>query len=420
MYLYMKLAWRNIWRHKRRTINIILAMSLSLGLMMWYDGLIDGFNNAIYGNAIRVLGGNIQIHAEGYRAKVDSNPLLPLANDTAVVQAALSHLDVISATRRIQTGGLLSNREGAFGVKIIGIDPGAEAAPIQTGVDAGKPLSLIAQNIKEGEWLTADSGDMILIGRGMADVMDVQVGDRITMVGSDVHKQNRQRTMTVVGIYDIGIPTLERQTVYISLAEAQALFGLDGQSTEIQVNIKRLGEEEKVVSALTPALPGYEVESWNKNYPELEIAINNKNGAMTVFGIIIIAIAAIGILNLLLMAVYERTREIGLLGAMGLKPREIATLFVLEGTLIGMVGAAAGIVVGLVINGVSARVGLDYSSYASMSDYMALINSRVYPSLGLQNLPWRAAAVVLISTLAAFIPAREASHREPAEALHYV
>jgi len=420
MTLYLRLAWRNIWRHRRRTINILLAMSLSLGMMMWYDGLIDGFNNAIYGNAIRVLGGNIQIHAAGYRAKVDSNPLLPLTNDAAVVEAALAHPDVISATRRIQTGGLLSNREGAFGVSLIGIDPEAEAAPIKEGNDAGKPLSLIAQNIKEGEWLTSDGGDVILIGRGMADVMDVKVGDRITMVGSDIHKQNRQRTMTVAGIYDIGIPTLERQTAYISLAEAQALFGLDGQSTEIQVNIKRLGEEEKVVSALAPALPGYEVESWNQNYPELETAINSKGAAMTVFGIIIISIAAIGILNLLLMAVYERTREIGLLGAMGMKPRQIATLFVLEGALIGLVGAAAGVVVGLVINGISAKVGLDYSSYASMSDYMALINSRIYPSMGLQNIGWRAGTVVIISTLAAFIPAREASHREPAEALHYV
>ena len=420
MILYLRLAWRNIWRHKRRTINILLAMSLSLGMMMWYDGLIDGFNNAIYGNAIRVLGGNIQIHAAGYRAKVDSNPLIPLTDDAAVVQAALAHPDVISATRRIQTGGLLSNREGAFGVRIIGIDPDAEAALITEGNDAGKPLSLIAQNIKEGEWLTADGGDVILIGRGMADVMDVKVGDRITMVGSDIHKQNRQRTMTVVGIYDIGIPSLERQTAYISLAEAQALFGLDGQSTEIQVNIKRLGEEDKVVSALAPALPGYEVESWNQNYPELELAINSKGAAMTIFGIIIISIAAIGILNLLLMAVYERTREIGLLGAMGMKPRQIATLFVLEGALIGLVGAGAGVVVGLIINGISAKIGMDMSSYSDITEYMALISGRVYPSLGLQNLGWRAATVVIISTLAAFIPAREASHREPAEALHYV
>ena len=420
MQLYLRLAWRNVWRHRRRTINIVLAMSLSLGLMMWYDGLIDGFNDAIYGNAIRVLGGNIQIHAAGYREKVDSNPLLPLTNDAAVVQTALADPNVISATRRIQTSGLLSNREGAFGVSIIGIDPDAEAAPIKEGIDAGKPLSLIAQNIKEGAWLTADGGDVILIGRGMADVMNVKVGDRITMVGSDVHKQNRQRTMTVVGIYDIGIPSLERQTVYISLAEAQALFGLEGQSTEIQINIKRLGEENKVVSALAPALPGYEVESWNKNYPELETAINSKGAAMTIFGIIIICIAAIGILNLLLMAVYERTREIGLLGAMGLKPREIGALFVLEGALIGMIGAAAGVVVGLIINGIFTRVGLDYGDFSSITDYMALINSRIYPSLGLKNLAWRAGTVVIISTLAAFIPAREASHREPAEALHYV
>jgi putative ABC transport system permease protein len=418
MTLYLRLAWRNIWRHRRRTINIVLAMSLSLGMMMWYDGLIDGFNNAIYGNAIRVLGGNIQMHAAGYREKVDSNPLIPLTNDMAAVETALKVPGVISATRRIQTGGLLSNREGAFGVSIIGIDPEAEAAPIKEGNDAGKPLSLIAQNIKEGEWLTAAGGDAILIGRGMADVMNVQVGDRITMVGSDIH--NRQRTMTVTGIYDIGIPSLERQTAYIPLAEAQALFGLDGQSTEIQVNIERLGEEDKAVSALAPVLPGYEVESWNKNYPELELAINSKGAAMTIFGIIIISIAAIGILNLLLMAVYERTREIGLLGALGMKPRQIATLFVLEGALIGLVGAAAGVVVGLIINGISAKIGMDMSSYSDITEYMALISGRVYPSLGLQNLGWRAGTVVLISTLAAFIPAREASHREPAEALHYV
>jgi ABC-type lipoprotein release transport system permease subunit len=131
MTLYLRLAWRNIWRHRRRTINIVLAMSLSLGMMMWYDGLIDGFNNAIYGNAIRVLGGNIQMHAAGYREKVDSNPLIPLTNDMAAVETALKVPGVISATRRIQTGGLLSNREGAFGVSIIGIDPEAEAAPIR-------------------------------------------------------------------------------------------------------------------------------------------------------------------------------------------------------------------------------------------------------------------------------------------------
>lgn len=95
-------------------------------------------------------------------------------------------------------------------------------------------------------------------------------------------------------------------------------------------------------------------------------------------------------------------------------------MFVLEGALIGLVGTAAGVVTGLIINGIFARVGMDFGDYSTITEYMALISGRIYPSMGLQNLGWRASTVVIISTLAAFIPAREASHREPAEALHYV
>jgi ABC-type lipoprotein release transport system permease subunit len=414
------MAWRNIWRHRRRTIIIMLAMGLSLAMMMWYDGLMQGFNQAIYGNAIRVLGGNVQIHAAGYRAKVDSNPLLPLTDDSAAVKTALSNPEVIAATRRIVTGGMVTNREGAFSLQIIGIEPEAEAAIVQSGTDAGKPLSLIAQHITDGRWLNAEDQDSILIGRGLADVMDVKVGDRITLVGSDIHKQNRQRTMTIAGIYDLGLPTNEKGTVYVSLVEAQELYGLRGQSTEIQVALKQLGMEKNVIAALAPALPGYEVESWEQNYPELQTAVNRKDSVMNIFSIIIIMIAGIGILNLLLMAVYERTREIGLLGAMGLKPRQIASLFILEGTMIGVVGALLGVAIGLAINGTLGQVGMDFASYASMTEYMALISGRIYPSLGLDRALWRVITVILISTLAAWIPAREASHREPAEALHYV
>jgi ABC-type lipoprotein release transport system permease subunit len=409
MQLYLRLAWRNIWRHRRRTIIIMAAMGLSLGLMFWYDGLIDGFNNAIYGNAIRVLGGNIQIHADGYRAKIDSNPLLPLPDDEAAIQAALDQPGVISATRRINTGGMLTNREGAFAVSIIGIEPEAEAE-----------ISLIARNITQGRWLKGDDGDLILIGRGLADAMDVQVGDRITMVGSDVHKQNRKRTMTVAGIYDIGLPSEEKKSLYVSLTEAQALFGLEGKSTEVVVNLQNLGPEAQIVARLAPLLPGYEVESYEQNYPELKAALESKGAVMSIFGVIIIAISGIGILNLLLMAIYERTREIGLLGAMGLKPRQIAGLFLLEGTLIGVVGAVAGVLTGLAINLPMGRIGMDFAQYASMTEYMALISGRVYPSLGMSNVLSRALTVIIISTLAAWIPAHEASRREPAEALHYV
>jgi ABC-type lipoprotein release transport system permease subunit len=226
--------------------------------------------------------------------------------------------------------------------------------------------------------------------------------------------------VTVVGIYDIGLPSNEKRTVYISLPEAQVLYGLPGQATEVDISLKKIGQESAVVAELAPKLPGYEVESWEKNYPELQTAVGNKNAVMTIFGVIIIVIAAIGILNLLLMAVYERTREIGLLGAIGLKPRQIAFLFLLEGAMIGAVGAAVGIGFGLAINGSLGTIGMDFSGYSNITEYMALISGRVYPTLGLSQVASRALIVLIVSTLAAVFPAWEAAQREPAQALHSV
>ena len=410
MQLYLRLAWRNIWRHKRRTIIIVLAMSLTLALMMFYDGLMNGFTDAIYGNAVKVLGGNVQVHASGYRAQASSTPLLPLADPEAVIKAAEANPLTLAATQRINTGGLVTNREGAFAVGITGVEPEKELS-----------VNIIGQYVKAGRNLTSADTDNILIGKGLADAMNVQVGDRITLVGRSQHDQMRQRTMTVIGIFDLGLADIEKQTVYISLGEAQSLYDLPGQSTEVAIYLQRLGQENNVINSMKSALPSsYEIESFEANYPDMASAINSKNGVMDIFSVIIIAIAGVGILNLLLMAIYERTREIGVLGAMGLKPRQISLLFILEGTMIGLVGVAAGIVLGLALNGYLRQVGLDFGSLGQAASYMALIKSTVYPTWGTEKLLMRASTVAIISALAAVIPAIEAGQREPAEALHFV
>jgi putative ABC transport system permease protein len=230
----------------------------------------------------------------------------------------------------------------------------------------------------------------------------------------------RRRTMTVVGIYDLGMVDIEKRTVYISLSEAQALYDLNDQSTEVAIVLKQLGQEPEVIAALKPGLPGYEVESWETNFPELKTTIGTKTRIMNIFSVIILLIAGIGVLNLLMMSVYERTREIGLLGAMGLKPRQISLLFILEGTIMGLVGVAVGTILGLMLNGVLMQVGLDYTAFSGVASYMALVNERIYPTWGVDKLLGRALTVAIISALAAFYPAREAARREPAEALHFV
>ncbi len=409
MQLYLRLAWRNIWRHTRRTLTIVSAMAMALALMMLYDGMIVGFEQAIYGNAIKVFGGNVQAHGLGFREKMDSNPLLPVENNLAIVEAARQLPEVVSASRRIITGGLATNREGAFPISIIGIEPEVEA-----------DISLFAKNIVEGRYLTATDEDVILIGKGMAEAMGITIGDRITISGRAAREQMRSRTMAVVGIFDIGMPDLEKRSVYISLAEAQSLYNMGGQVSEVTLFLHSVGQEHAVLNALRPQFSNIELDSWENNFPELTAALGTKGGVMDIFSVVILMIAGIGILNLLLMAVYERTREIGLLAALGLRPKQIATLFVLEGTMIGLVGIAAGIALGLVVNAILGQVGIDYSKFASTTEYMALLGGRVYPTLGLESLPKRAITVAIIASLAAIYPASEAARREPAEALHFV
>ena len=409
MTLYLRLAWRNLWRHRRRTLIVVLAIGLTIGLMMVYDGVMAGFEDAIYGNAIKVLGGNIQVHAIGYQDRADQVPLLPMENDQAVVKAASALPQVEIAARRINTGGLITSRKGAFAVGIVAVEPDKEMA-----------VSLVAQHVSAGRYLAPGDQDVIYIGKGLATAMEVQVGDRVSLAGRATHNQTRTRTMTVGGIYDLGMADIEKQSIYMTLSEAQSLYGLDGQVTEVAISLKQLGQEPVVMQSLKAALQGVEINSWETNFPELEAAINTKGAAMNIFSIVMLAIAGIGTLNLLLMAVYERTREIGLLGALGFKPFQITILFLIEGALMGLVGVAAGVLVGVGLNFWMQQVGLDMSAYTSLTSYMALISTKVYPTLGFEKIAMRTLTALIISVVASLIPAWEAAQNEPATSLHFV
>ncbi len=409
--LLLKLAWRNLWRNRRRTLLVVLAMGMMMSFLVMYDGMIFGFESAVYGNAIKLSGGNIQIRAIGYEDSYSANPMLPMGDGLDVVAAAEELPNVEAVLRHANTGGLVSNREGVFPVSIFGIEPEIESA-----------VNPIFQEefLIDGRMLQADDEDVVFIGKGLADAMDIGVGDRISMSGKSAHEEMRQRTMTVVGIYDINLASLERQGLYISLNEAQHLYELDNNVTEVIIYAEVTGREETIVDALNTPLSNYEITTWHTAIPELSTTVEMKNAVMTGFSIVILGIASIGLFNILLMAIYERTQEIGLLGAIGLKPRQIATLFLYEGILIGLIGAVVGIIMGYAITSIIGIFGIDYGFAVDMVDYMALMGSRIYPAFDFNLTLQRAGLLAVISAIAAFYPAIEASRREPADALHHV
>jgi len=230
----------------------------------------------------------------------------------------------------------------------------------------------------------------------------------------------RQRTVTVVGIYDLGMPDAEKMLVLITLDEAQSLYNLRGQATEVAIFLEKVGQEKAIVPALQAALPNYEIDSWQDLRPEIKQTIATKSSFTSFFGIVLVLIAAIGILNIMLMAVFERTREMGVLAALGMKSRQILGLYLLEGSFIGLVGGVAGCALGSALNLWLAAVGLDISYASGMGEVSALMGTRIYPSLSLASIVSRAVLVVVVAALASLYPAWLAAHREPAQALHHV
>lgn len=409
MLKFLKISWRNLWRNWRRTVIALTAIALGLTFLVFMDGIISGSRVAIYGNLIKLLGGNVQAHAPGYAEKASRLPLVPVPEADRVIQTALARPEVTGASGRINTGGFVAARDGTLPVRISGIEPEKEAT-----------LSLVADNIIAGRYLTSTDSDAILIGKTLAERLDIALGDRVSLTGRAPHEQMRTRTVTVTGIYEIGSAELEKSNVYISLGEAQALYDLPGQVTEIVIALDNVGKEDATVNALRAALPGVEIASWQDLNAALVTTYALGQQMISIFGLIVLLIAGIGILNLMLMAVFERTREIGLLSAIGMKRRQIMGMFLIEGTLIGALGAVVGAVLGGAIVLAIGQVGWDMGAANEAGQATALMGSVLYPVLESGPLVTRTITVLIIAALASLYPAWRAANSQPAEALHYV
>lgn len=406
----IRLGWRNMWRNWRRTAIALIAIVLGLVLLLLLNGMINGSDQAIFGNAVKVYGGAIKVHAPGYREKLNRAPLLPLENPDQVVQVALAQPTVVAAAKRIYTGGIVAKGSESQPVMITAIQPSVEA-----------PISVQAANVVEGRFLLEGEGDAIFLGKALANQLGVRVGDRITLLGQSKHETMRQRTVTVVGIYSLGTPDLEKSTVFITLEQAQRLFNLPDQATEVAISLTDVAYERTVLSALQAALPGYEVNSWQTLRPEITETMVTKQVVVTLIGVIVIMIASIGILNLQLMAVFERTREMGVLAALGMKGRQIMALFLVEGTLIGVVGAVVGCLAGVgLVELIRLAGGIDFSFAAGMGEVTALMGDHLIPTLSALDVVARGLIVAVIAALASLYPAWQAARKEPTEALRHL
>ena len=413
MIKYIKMAWLNTWRNWRRSLIATVAIILSMILLIFFEAFMDGTDQAIYGNIVRLYGGNVFIHAPGYREKSARLPMLPLQDAESVVTLVASQPNVRAVSRRINTGGLISNRDASQAVNITAIEPRVEG-----------PVSLVAENIVAGRFLEPEDRDSIVIGRALADHLEATVGDRVSLLGRQQGDTMRQRSMDIVGIFDLGLGDAEKSFVFMNLATAQTLYNLRDQETEVAVILDDIGQEQELIDTIAPMLPGYEVDSINTLRPEFGEAMATDRAMGLLMGGILLLMGGIGILNIMLMAVFERTREMGVLAALGMKGQQVMSLFVMEGAFIGLVGSVIGCILAWLLVAWVNRSGIDFSSIVSDLDnageLYAMMGTVLYPAISASTIINYGIAGVIVAALAALIPAWQAARKEPAESLHFI
>lgn len=399
---YFKLAYRNLGRHRRRSVLSALALGLGTALLMFIAAFFEGEMRGSMETTLRLNTGHLQISNADYdpdKLSVAWEYLLENPEQAAAQIEALEQ--VKSATPRLVASGIVSVRDESAGVQIIGIDPASAANdPYRTMV--------------AGEFITADDRTGILIGHPLAESLNLKVGDSLNLLVNTADGDVDEQQFTIRGIFTTGTSAYDKGVVFLPLAKAQAFSGAENRASYIFVMLNDREQADVVAAAIQG--PNLRIRTWTEMNQLLVLVNDFSNAYLTVINLIVLGVTATVIVNTLLMSVFERTREIGILSAIGMKGRQIITLFLVEATLLGAAGITFGSLMGLAITAYFAKVGVFFGDLGISGEM--LLEDRIYPILTLESAINLIVTAFIITVLASLYPARMASRMEPVEALH--
>jgi ABC-type lipoprotein release transport system permease subunit len=398
----LKMAYRDLGRNRRRSFFSALAVGGGLALLILLASVVEGEMGGALENAIRLQSGHIQIRAASYDENKTSLKWEDLVPDPEEISARIAAVDrVKAATPRLYATGFLSSGTQSAGAKITGIDPLSPASdPYREGVISG-------------QYLNPEDRDAVLIGRPMAEKLNLKVGDNVGLSLNTADGNVQEQILTVKGIYTTNTYGFDSATVFLPLAKAQALTQTENHASTIFVLLNETSMTDTVAPALSVS-SSLQVKTWkelNTLFVEWEDMAQSYIGFLY---LIILAISVSVIINTLIMSVYERTREIGILSAIGMRGGRILVLFLAESSLL----AIGGVIMGLII-GVLATMYFNVNGFyvGNMGLSGLVITDTVYAKLTMDNLVNLTIMTFVATILAGLYPAIMASRMQPVEAL---
>ena len=401
--MILKIAFRNTFRQKRRTILTALAMIVGFTLLSLTIGLSDGAYGGIIEMFTRNRTGHIQVHREGYLDK----PSLYKTIDgyTASGQAIQDVTEVEAWTPRVYAAGLGSVGEKSTGVQIIGVDVAREiqATRFDNRVIEGRVLAEIASH-------------EAVIGKGLAKILSAKVGSEIVIFSQGADGSLANDVYKIVGIAESGDDITDRTGCYLHIEDAQELFVLEGRVHEIVVIISNINRVGKVTSKIEANLNDatLAVAPWQVVAKSFYRAMKTDQQGDAISRWVIMLIVAIGVLNTVLMSVLERTREYGVLKAVGTKPVQIFWLVICEVVIIALVSICVGALLGVLVNYLLSIYGITYPEEIT---YGGMKLKTLYAEVNVRCLIIPAFTVMLSAMIVSLFPAIKAARIMPAKAM---
>jgi len=402
----LKMSFRNLARNKRRSFFSALAIAIGTALLLFMSATIRGEMRGSLDLTINLYTGHLQIHTQDYK---DSNMSLKRVDliesplDIAKQIETLSEVKV--ASPRLNASGVLAFKNETIGVQIIGIDPPSAAnATYRNG-------------LVSGEFLTAEDREGVLVGLPLAESLDLKVGDSIDLILNTADGNTDEQQFTIRGIYTTDTPGYDKATIFMPLEKAQTITRTENYASMIYILLNNMDDTAAVKNAINA--PGYIVEDWQEMNKLIILVEQLSNAMMFFFNLMVLGVTSTVIMNTLLMAVYERTREMGILGALGMKTNQVKALFLTEATLLAIGGVAVGLLIGIPLVYYYSHIGFIVGDIGISANSGLMFGNVIYPDpTNLFDVVSISLAGLLITIASGYYPASQASKLEPVEALH--
>jgi len=404
--MLLSLAFRNLWRNGRRTLLTLSAMVVSLALLILALSIFSGMLRDILASATEQYHGHLVISRDDYQETHDLYTTMTEAHLPLAKIAASNPVQGLSP--RLRGYGLVSHADSSYPAELLGIRPDAESG-----------VTSLQRQLIAGTALAADDDHGAVLGASLARRLGVKPGDELVFVTQAADGSIGNDLLTVRGIFKTGDSGHDNGLLLVPLGWLQQTLALPGQVHEVALAITDPMTASASANQLRPLLPdGIHIVDWGTLLPEMREAIASFDVSRLIFSVILYFATGLGVLNTLFMSVMERTREFGILMAIGMRPRSIRLLVLLESALLGLLGASLGVMGGIALCAVMSDTGIDLSAWITPISYAGgTLPPRLRAVLELRNLLDPTLMLLFTTLLAGFFPARRAARLQPVAAI---